>query len=287
MEQELRTFRSRLNSLPLEMKVKIGEVSFQKGMTPSHRRDRIIDIFEEYSIPFKNVGTGTNRHIVRYDGYVIKIALDKEGVADNKQEWVMSDKLAPHVATAFEISKGGHMLVAEYAPAFSNFYEMNIYRHTIHDILNDWSKRFLIGDVGIVDKNFANWGVNSRGKPVCIDYAYLFPVSMNIFRCLCGNRAMVMDDTFSRYRCPNCQRNYSDAELRMMITREERLKMFENIPGMEMRMEYEEHPVEKKYRPDNLNPDYPDIYEVTMDVVQRLFNEGQIASFYDVYDETD
>jgi len=280
-QQEMRTFRSRLNSLPLELKVKLGEVSYQKGMLPTSRRDRISELFSEYGIEFKNIGTGTNRHIVKYDGYVIKIALDKEGIADNKQEWVMADKLAPHVAMAYEISKGGHLLVSEYAPAFSTYYEMRLYRETIRGILREWAKQFLIGDVGIVDKNYANWGLNAKGLPVCIDYAYLFPVSMNIFTCICGNRAMTMDDSFSTYKCVKCHREYSDAELRMMITQQERLKMFENIPGLEMTLAEEQHPVDISYKKPNQNPDYPDIYEATMEVAQHLFNTGQIGSFYD------
>ena len=280
-QQEMRTFRSRLNSLPLELKIKLGEVSFQKGMLPTSRRDKIAELLSDYSIDFKNVGTGTNRHIIRYDGYVIKIALDKEGIADNKQEWVMADKLAPHVAMAYEISKGGHLLVSEYCPAFSSYYEMCLYREDIRKILMDWSKRFLIGDVGIVDKNYANWGLNSSGKPVCIDYAYLFPVSMNIFTCICGNKAMTLDDSFSKYRCVKCRREYSDAELRMMITQQERLKMFENIPGLEMHAAIEQHPVPKKFSMADLNPDYPDPYEVSMEVAQHLFATGQISSFYD------
>ena len=280
-QQELRTFRSRLNALPLELKIKLGEVSYQKGMRPTSRRDRISDLFSEYNIEFKNVGTGTNRHIVRYDGYVIKIALDKEGIADNKQEWVMADKLAPNVAMAYEISEGGYLLVAEYCPAFSSYYEMTLYRNKIKDILGEWAKQFLIGDVGVVDKNYANWGLNAKGKPVCIDYAYLFPVSMNIFTCICGSRAMTMDDSFSKYKCIKCRREYSDAELRMMITQKERLEMFENIPGLRMTLAEEQHPVDIEYKKPNQNPDYPDIYETTMEVVQHMFATGQIGSLFD------
>lgn len=279
-QQELRTFRSRLNTLPIGLKEEIGEVTYQKGMTPTHRRDRIIDAFTKYGIDFKNVGTGTNRHIVKYDGFVIKIALDKEGIADNRQEWVMAEKLMPHVAMAYEISNGGRMLVADYCPAFTTYYEMSLYRDSIRPILAAWSKQFLIGDVGIVDKNYANWGLNHSGKPVCIDYAYLFPVSMNIFSCLCGNRSMNMNDTFSAYKCPVCQREYSDAELRMTITQQERLKMFEHVSGLKMKDPVEQHLCEIRYNQKNLNPDYPDMYEVAMDVAEHMFATGQIETFY-------
>ena len=110
---EMVTYRSRLLELPEQLRCELGEIALQKGMLPTSRRDKINELFNEYKIDFKSIGTGTNRHIIKYDGYVIKIALDKEGIADNRQEWVMSEQLAPHVAATFEISKGGNLLVAD------------------------------------------------------------------------------------------------------------------------------------------------------------------------------
>lgn len=259
------TFRSRLMTLPSELRDKLGEVSLQKGMLPTSRRNMINDLFAEYKIDFKSVGTGTNRHIVRYDGYVIKIALDKEGIADNKQEWVMSDMLSPHVAATYEISRGGHLLVAEYAPAFRTYAEMMLRRDSITKILSEWSRRFLIGDVGIVEKNYANWGINSKGQPVCIDYAYIFPVTMDLFRCVCNNKVLVMDSTFSEYTCPNCNRKYPDSSLRSTITQNERLRLFNNIEGIEMDTPVTEREVEIDPRDKYANnPDMPDPFQAGM-----------------------
>ena len=267
--KETVTYRSRLLTLPQELRDKLGEVSLQKGMLPTSRRDKINELFNEYGIDFKSIGTGTNRHIIKYDGFVIKIALDREGIADNKQEWVMSDQLAPNVAEALEISSGGHLLVAEYAPAFSSFSEMMLRRDTIVSILSKWCKQFLIGDVGIVDKNYANWGINSAGKPVCIDYAYIFPVSMNLFQCLCGCKTLTMDSSFSEYRCPECPRRYSDASLRSTITQDERLRLFESIEGV--RMTEPTKSVEIEVDEDEMsmkNPDMPDAWLASSVVAQ-------------------
>ena len=274
MKEEV-TFRSRLMALPSDLRDALGEVALQKGMRATSRRDKINELFVQYGIDFKSVGTGTNRHVVKYDGFVIKIALDKEGIADNRQEWVMSEQLAPHVAQAFEISKGGNLLVAEYAPAFSSYPEMLLRRDSIVEILSEWCKRFLIGDVGIIDKNYANWGVNSAGKPVCIDYAYIFPVSMDLFRCVCGNKNMVMNSTFSEYRCPCCPRVYSDSSLRSTITQQERLRLFETIEGLEMTtpervMEIEVDPTEVY----NNNPDMPNLYQSALSVADLMMRRG-------------
>lgn len=280
---EMRQFRSRLNGLPLELKVRLGEVVFQKGMRASSRRDKVIELLTQYNVPFQNVGTGTNRHIIKYDGYVIKIALDREGVADNKQEWVMSELLKPHVAEAYEISKGGHLLVASYAPAFTSISEMLSYRSTIVGILQQWGSRYLLGDVGIVSTNYANWGINQQGKPVCIDYAYIFPVSMDLFKCVkCGSKAMSLNATFSEYKCTKCGQTYEDRTLRSKISQDERLRLFENVAGITMTHDIEMHPIEEKYIIPDDNPDLPDPYEVASNVAEHLLQTGQISSWDDL-----
>lgn len=258
-------YRSRLSKLPTEVREGLAEVSYQIGMTPSARKERCINVFKSNNIPFSDIGTGTNRFIVRYDGYVIKIALDQEGVADNKQEWVMSPMLAPHVAPAHEITKGGHLLVASYAPAFSSFSEFCSFRPDICKILERWGTRYLLGDVGITHVNYANWGM-LNGKPVCIDYAYIFPVSMDVFTCDCGNKEMQFtDDSFTAYQCPKCKMTYTDRALRAKISNEERMNLFQNvsqnaieITTPELEREVPDHLVHKE-----VDPDAPDPYQVT------------------------
>ncbi len=256
-------YRSRLAQLPREVREGLGEVSYQIGMTPSARKERCINVLKKHNIPFKDIGTGTNRFIIRYDGYVIKIALDREGVADNKQEWVMSPLLAPDAAPAHEISKGGHLLVASYAPAFSDFQEFTAYRKEIIQILKRWGSRYLLGDVGITSVNYANWGI-MYGKPVCIDYAYIFPVSMDIFTCVCGCKEMnFTDDSFTAYKCanPKCGIEYTDRELRSKISQDERLKLFQNVSNNAIEMkdpvkevDVDDCIVEKEVDPDAPNP---------------------------------
>lgn len=267
-EGALRSFRSRLMAIPFEARVKIGEVAYQKGMRATSRRNRVIEILKEYDVPFTEVGTGTNRFIIKYDGYAVKIALDREGIADNKQEWVMAEMLAPDAAMAHEISKGGHLLVATYAPAFTSYTEMQGYGIQIKNILERWGSRFLLGDVGYNKVNYANWGLLG-GKPVCIDYAYIFPASMDLFKCNCGCKRMkFVDDTCSEYKCVECGREYQDRELRCKISQDERLKLFNSVEGLEMHKSMEEHMVDIKYLPVDDNPDQPNPDRVTIDYVR-------------------
>lgn len=273
--EETRRFRSRLNTLPFDLKLKIGEIPYQKGMLASSRKNKVMELLKEYNVQFLEVGTGTNRFIIKYDGYAVKIALDKEGIADNKQEWVMSEMLNPDVAYAHEISKGGHMLIADYAAAFTSYSEMYSYASTIKKILKKWSTKYLLGDVGLSKLNYANWGISPDGRPVCIDYAYIFPASMDLFKCICGNKSMTFTDTTcSAYKCTKCGHVYEDRELRSKISQQERLKLFENVEGIEMKESYENHMINPKYILPETNPDAPDPYDVAMQVAQHQLGYG-------------
>ena len=266
-----KTFRSRLNSLPLDLKCELGEIPLQKGMRPTSRKEKVIELFKRYNVPFVEIGTGTNRFIVRYDGYALKIALDNEGIADNKQEFAICESLMPHVAYAHEISSGGHLLVASYCPAFTTQNEMYTHRQTITAILSDWGKRFLLGDVGITGHNYANWGLAPGGVPVCIDYAYIFPASFDMFKCICGNKAMTfVHGDFSTYKCTACGKEYEDRELRMRISQEERMRLFNNVKGIQMREEFEDHEVDPSYIKFDDGPDAPNVYDSAMAVVNKL-----------------
>lgn len=270
-EKSMRVFRSRIQEFPIDLRTKIIETSLQKGIQAPHRKSIILNALKEYNIDFLEVGTGTNRFVIKYDGYAIKFALDKEGVADNRQEWVMSDLLSPHVSYAYEISKGGHILVEEYIPAFTSYSEFCEYSSSVRKILTNWGSRFLLGDVGIKHENYGNWGLSPEGKAKCIDYAYIFPAAMDLFKCICGNKTMTFyDTTCSSYKCTVCGKRYEDREIRAKISQEERLRLFEKVSGIEMHAPIENHLSEPIYDPVDNNPDLPNIYEATYQISNRM-----------------
>jgi len=260
--QVMGTFRSRLNQLPLDLKYSLGEISLQIGMhAPAKKkltREILNDLYHGERIDWNHIADGTNRFCFKYDGYVIKVALDREGIADNKQEFAICDELSPDVAYTHEISKGGHLAVATYCPAFSSYTEMTMLGQTIKLILEKWSKRYLLGDVGYVMKNSANWGISPDGRPVCIDYAYIFPASFNLFTCECGSNDMTFTDTtFHMYKCLKCNTVYPDTDLRMHISQERRFELFNNTRGILMSKVYEEHPIELSNVKIVTSPDMP------------------------------
>ena len=44
------------------------------------------ELLTEYNIPWSSLGNGTNRMAVIIDGYAVKIALDSDGMIDNRRE---------------------------------------------------------------------------------------------------------------------------------------------------------------------------------------------------------
>lgn len=268
---EMRPFRSRLNELPLEMRYELAELSEQIGLPAEVRYKKAKEILDTYHIDWLEVGTGTNRFIIKYDGYVIKIALDQEGVADNKQEYAICESLMPDVAYAHEVSPGGHFLVATYCPAFTTANEMWAHAAKIRSILKNWGNKFLLGDVGLDGKNYANWGLDVNGNPVCIDYAYLFPADMNLFVCSCGCKSMGFANTqYTKYKCISCGQIYEDRDLRMRISVEHRINLFNNAMGQILTKPVEMKPVEQKYLVDTSDPDPIDPLEIGAAIYDRI-----------------
>lgn len=258
----LYTYRSRLNQLPVDLKYDLGELTFQKGMLPPSRKSKAVELLHKYNIDFVEVGTGTNRFIIKYEGYAVKIALDNDGVADNKQEYAISEGLGMGAAYSYDMSRGGHLLVAEYCPACTSYQEMFDHHGEIESILEDWNnKGYLLGDVGITRKNYANWGFRGN-HAVCIDYAYVIPASLYTFRCICGESDIaITDNTFTAYKCLSCGRVIEDSALRKRISPDVRLRMLENATRGSILMteptidkELPDEMVDHTYSPDD--PDY-------------------------------
>lgn len=293
-------FRSRLNALPTSLKQQIAGYVLQWGMTPTNRRLGILNEFRKFKVPVSELGTGTNRLIVKYKGMAVKISLDDEGIDDNRQEWIMSDRLGAdkRVPASHEISGGfkvlpdgskkilgGHLLVASYAPALTSFQEMMLHQRTIRSILNDWSNEFMLGDVGITKKNYANWGI-LNGKIVCIDYAYIFPAEMQLFQCICGNSHLnIIKDTYSSYSCPKCGKKFSDSELRARISNQKRHELFSKVDGIMMSKEFETHEVDEKYSKRN-NIYIPTPYDVDpMDTARSMNKTLGYGNTSDLFDD--
>lgn len=218
--------RSRiLEFFPKECILDIYKICMSKKIRDNNSKvDAIIACLNKYKIDYIELGPGTNRFAILIDGYVFKIALDKWGIQDNINELTVSEELQPFVSKTYECND--LILVAEYVTVISRE-EFAKKRHEIEKILAIISEGYLLGDVGIVPKNFCNWGYRDTGELVILDYAYIYRIIGDEMLCSvivdqkteerCGGM-LEYDENFHDLRCPRCRTNYTFVDVRRRIT---------------------------------------------------------------------
>lgn len=180
-----------------------------------------IAAFEEYEVPYQELGPGTNRAAFLIDGYVFKIGFDKAGIADNWAEFSLAQELQPFVTKCYECN--GLITVQEYVTVISKE-EFNNSKEEMRQILSHLADSYLLGDVGSVTKNFMNWGYRSDGSLVILDYAYIYRVigqemmceGLNADDTVCDG-SLEYDINFHKLICPKCRKQYTFHEIRRKI----------------------------------------------------------------------
>lgn len=210
----------------LELRVKLDLLSRRRDIVNKEKQDELFKLLREYKIQnLVPLGSGTNRYAFKLDGFVIKFATDKDGKIDNKKEFKMAKRLYPYVIKVHEISENGCLLVCEYIQPFDTFSQMVMYQDKIRNILRKLSSVYLIGDVGITEKNFRNWGLRlGTTEPCCLDFAYVYDVKSKIFICYnCNTNSIILpNNDFTELICsnPNCQKHYLFEDIRRKISLE-------------------------------------------------------------------
>lgn len=176
----------------------------------------LMGILDKYDIDYSELGTGTNRTAIFIDGYVFKIALDKWGVRDNDQEFTLSEELQPYVIKVYECN--GIIMVCEYVVVI-NKEEFAERKSQIRRILADLSNEYLLGDIGTINKNFANWGYRDSQELVALDFAYIYRIIGNELKCDC-EVAPLLEYTpdYDRLVCPHCRKKYMFMDVRRRIS---------------------------------------------------------------------
>ena len=112
--------RSRiLQYFPVELLMKLRQVSDAHGVSNNEKTPKIVELLNEYHVPFDRLGNGTNRYGILIDGYAVKIALDSAGRMDNRREFKYAHNLYPYVVKVYECSEDGLIAFFEYVTIFS------------------------------------------------------------------------------------------------------------------------------------------------------------------------
>lgn len=209
--------------LPIELRVQIELLSRRRDLINEEKHQELIQLLQKFNIEgVVPLGPGTNRYAFKLNGFVIKVATDHDGKIDNLKEFKMAKRLYPRVTQIYEVSDNGTLLVAEYIQPFASYQEMCKYAERIREILSELSSVYLIGDVGITSKNYANWGLRiGSDDPVCLDFAYVYEVSSELFICRnCKSNSMLVPNSdFTELCCPNkgCGKRYQFEDIRSRI----------------------------------------------------------------------
>ncbi len=142
---------------PLDLRVDIEVLSRRRDITNAEKQEELILLLRKYELnDIVQLGSGTNRYALKLGGFVIKFATDSDGKIDNLKEFKMAKRLYPNVVKVYEVSENGTILVCEYIQPFSSYPEMMKYQDKIRTILTNMSAVYLIGDVGLTEKNYSN-----------------------------------------------------------------------------------------------------------------------------------
>lgn len=202
-----------------EILVKIQLITKTAGASNNDKGQMIKELLTENNVPFSSLGSGTNRLGLLIDGYAVKIALDEDGMIDNRREFKYTEVLQPYVVKVYEISPLGLVAVTEYVTIFT-YDDFRRYADDMRSILKDISTHFLMGDVGITGKNYVNWGYRDDGTVCILDFAYIYSVQYKLFTCSCSDDALlVYDDDFVKLICPRCGRKYTFGAIRKRFTK--------------------------------------------------------------------
>ena len=225
--------------------VDLYKVTLAYKLNNNQRGLLVKEIMKKYNIPASPLGNGTNRIGLLVDGYAVKIALDDDGMIDNRREMLYSKDLYPDVIKMYECTPNGLISVSEYVNTFT----LDDYRERqddMREILERVSSNFLIGDVGINSKNYINWGTREDGSICMLDYAYCYALRYKFFTCSCDGASMLLyDNDYVGLRCPRCGKKYTFWDIRKKVTRQRQEEEIGDIRRLGYLLYKSEEEVEK------------------------------------------
>lgn len=208
--------RSRiLEFFPEEVLLELNKIKSSVRIYNNNEKIKVaLKLLDDYNVPYIKIGTGTNRLAILTDNYIFKIAMDDEGIRDNRNEFVLSQKLQPNVLRAYETNS--LITVYEYVTLIS-MEEFKMRGNEILAILEKLSQEYLFGDIGFISKNFQNWGYRDDGSLVILDYAYMYRIYAHTISCSKCGKSLYYTRDYASLECPNCRAKYLFWDIRKRL----------------------------------------------------------------------
>ena len=227
-----------LDKFPMDALLELTEINML-GEDNNTKCVYVRETLRKYNIPFEGLGSGTNRYGINMPGpmgmVAVKIALDEDGMIDNRREFLYGRQLYNYnrcVCKTYECLPNGLIAVFEYVTPFT-LADLHRFEDKIREILSDISSIYMIGDVGVNEDNYKNWGIRmvDGEEEICmLDFAYIYAISYKLFTCNCDNITLVnYDKDFVNLYCPRCHKKYRFADIRRKVTSEAQEKEIGDI----------------------------------------------------------
>lgn len=210
---------------PVEALIDLNYV-IRSGYDQNDKTIVVNEILDNYNIPYSKLGSGTNRYCVMIDGYAVKIALDTAGMTDNLREFNYAKNLGDKVVSVYETLPDGLVAVFSYIYFFdvAQFRDREV-KSEIRKILREITEQFVVGDLGITEKNATNWGITRDGKIQALDFAYIYKASYKLFSCKnskCNSDEILQyDPNYNQLVCNTCGEKFSFSQIRKYISKDD------------------------------------------------------------------
>lgn len=206
------------NYLTYEDLILLNELAINPAYAIKSNRSKFW-LYDQIIVPrgFIRSYSGTNRIIysnINDNNFIIKVALDKIGVNDNKYEFKNQNILKPFIPKVFDVSECGTVALMEKVHPILNRNEFSMYANYIFNILAYIIDRgYILEDIG--SDFFMNWGIRQNFGPVLLDFPYLYRVNKYRLKCIkrhtdgsvCGGK-LEYDDGFNYILCKKCGKRY-------------------------------------------------------------------------------
>ena len=201
-----------------EFMKKIYDIYMDDCMSIVEKTIRFDKIFTEefgHRKDYRRIGEGTNRFVCLLENHIIKVAYNYLAYIDNMNELAQAKDKPKYLAKAFETN--GLILVSEYVTVMDKMeflecqHQISVILKTIEAVIKGKDKTkntyYILGDMGMSNKNYGNWGRRMNGEIVILDYGYLYEVAgrdwIEVATCPVCSSDLEYRTDFSELECVN------------------------------------------------------------------------------------
>lgn len=187
---------------------------------PNKKYEIIDKIMHE--IGFKRLAGGTNRLVYNRDDYpniCVKVAIDKEGMKNNLDEYKVQFLLKPFCCKVYDVEPQGVVGLFEQVIRITSREQFMDIADCVFKLITElFLGRYIMEDIGTY--YMFNWGIRYGFGPVLLDFPYVYELDGSKLLCthIFDNRTICRgeidyDPGFNYLYCKKCGKRYRAIEL--------------------------------------------------------------------------